>query len=233
MTKVTTLFPHDVLACILAIPVIGAEIRDELIWRFNKDGIYSARSGYVDGTRLELVAGAEEVVRWSLIWDLHVLQRVMHFLWKLVHGILPTSINLISHFVDVDPICKRCGRETETAEHLFRSCDWVREFWESSAVEFGQFNSLRQGECCGAWALAVLEALPGVKQRAIFSIFLWKIWFSRNQLVFEKKQYTHGQIIESANSLLSEFCGARPEGVSRRSCEVLAGWNHLIRGGLS
>lgn len=59
---------------------------------------------------------------WKKIWDLNVISKVQHFMWKVVHGILPTCINLISHFVDVSQFCKHCEQEIETGEHALLDC---------------------------------------------------------------------------------------------------------------
>ncbi|KAL8531854.1 hypothetical protein ACS0TY_008453 [Phlomoides rotata] len=66
------------------------------------------------------------------MWALDVVPKIKYFLWRLLHGILPASINLVSRFVDVGLICWRCGREIETAEHVFRDCEWSSAFWGTS-----------------------------------------------------------------------------------------------------
>ncbi|KAL8502242.1 hypothetical protein ACS0TY_021383 [Phlomoides rotata] len=230
LTRARALFPEDVIARILAISVGESELSDELIWRFNKDGIYSTRSGYGDGTGLEMGVVSGEQIRWSLVWDLHVPNKVKHFPWKVVHGILPTSINLVLSFVDVDPIYQRCGHETETAEHLFRECVWVKDFWESSVADFVKFLSMDSGRSCAEWVLASLAAIPGVKQRALFSVQLWNVWFSRNQLIFERKHFSHAQILDSSLCLVSEFWDANPRGGVSHKRRLLKGWEPPAQG---
>ncbi|KAL8523137.1 hypothetical protein ACS0TY_013201 [Phlomoides rotata] len=44
------LFSEDLIQRVLVIPVGDPLFSDELIWHFSKNGIYSSRSGYVDGT---------------------------------------------------------------------------------------------------------------------------------------------------------------------------------------
>lgn len=60
-----------------------------------------------------------------------MIPKIQHFMWRIMHGILPTCINLVSRFVDVSPFCKRCGDKIETIEHALRDCPWVREFWDN------------------------------------------------------------------------------------------------------
>ncbi|KAL8483316.1 hypothetical protein ACS0TY_026124 [Phlomoides rotata] len=183
--RLPNLFSEDVIRSVLAIPVGDPLIQDELVWRFSKNGIYSSRPGYVDGTSSE--EGADlggNTVCWSLIWELDVPPKVRFIMWKLVHGILPTSINLLCRFVDVDPLCCRCGRNIETEEHLFHTCAWVASFWESNTGDFMQFTGTDGGRPVPAWVLESLAAIPDSENRAVFAVQLWNIWFSINQLIF-------------------------------------------------
>ncbi|KAL8535679.1 hypothetical protein ACS0TY_011351 [Phlomoides rotata] len=89
LPRVTALFPKDVVARILAIPVGEAELSDELIWRFNKDGIYSAQSRYVDGTSLEMVRFRKPI---------HLREEAFS------HAqILDSSLRLVSEFWGANP----------------------------------------------------------------------------------------------------------------------------------
>lgn len=58
---------------------------------------------------------------------LRVIPHILIFLWKKLNVIIPTKINLIGRFIDVDPSCVRCGMEVETAERVFRDYEWVRK----------------------------------------------------------------------------------------------------------
>lgn len=46
--------------------------------------------------------------------------KISDFMWKALHGILPSCLNLISRYVNVDPECKRCGDPIESTEHALR-----------------------------------------------------------------------------------------------------------------
>ncbi|KAL8523136.1 hypothetical protein ACS0TY_013200 [Phlomoides rotata] len=135
--------------------------------------------------------------------------KVKFFLWKLVCGILPTSINLVYRFVDVGPLCHRCGRDTEMEDNLFRTCAWVATFWESNPAAFMQFIVVDGEKPFSDWVMDSLTAIPDSEQRALFAVQLWIIWFSRNQLLFKQTHFTHSQIQESSARLLSEFLGAK------------------------
>lgn len=57
------------------------------------------------------------------------LQKLIFFYGKLYGVILSTNLNLITHFVNVEPECKRCGLEFETIEHALMVCSGVAECW--------------------------------------------------------------------------------------------------------
>ncbi|KAL8488537.1 hypothetical protein ACS0TY_024714 [Phlomoides rotata] len=181
LPRLREFFPEFVVDIILAIPVGDPELADELIWHFNKNGFYSVRSGYVEGTGSEVdIDLSGQLIIWSLIWDLDVPPKVKFFLWKLVHGILPTSINPVSRLVDVDPLCQQCDREIETEDHLFHGCEWVAAFWELNSADFMRFILVDVVRPFSEWVLTSLASIPEETQRALFSVQLWSIWLSRN-----------------------------------------------------
>lgn len=97
--KVASMFSTTEARRICCIPLGAAGRRDRLAWRFTKDGVYTARSGYFDVLRSE----NEATGYWSKIWKLPVIPKVQYFIWRVMHGILPTCINLVSRFVDISP----------------------------------------------------------------------------------------------------------------------------------
>lgn len=63
------------------------------------------------------------------MWSLNVTPKVKLFIWRLMHGILPSNLNLITRFVNVEPACKRCGELVESSEHAIRDCPWWAPCW--------------------------------------------------------------------------------------------------------
>lgn len=87
---------------------LGSTPRDDfLAWRFTKDGIYSAKSWYEDVLRRG-VDGVGRIVdvNWTRLWKLKVIPKIHQFLWRVMHGILPTCTNLIGRFFDIQLFCK-------------------------------------------------------------------------------------------------------------------------------
>lgn len=99
-----------------------------MAWIFTKDGVYTTKSGYFDFHRRNV--GADDQRCWAKVWKLNGIPKIQYFMWRVLHGILPTCINLVRHFVDVGPFCKRCGTELKTPGHALRDCSWTRQYWD-------------------------------------------------------------------------------------------------------
>ncbi|KAL8504539.1 hypothetical protein ACS0TY_015920 [Phlomoides rotata] len=55
----------------------------------------------------------------------------------VAHGILPSDINLVGRFVDIDPMCSHCGNEIETIEHALCYCEDIRRVWDEDLLGLG------------------------------------------------------------------------------------------------
>lgn len=61
-------------------------------------------------------------MKWKWVWGLNVTPKVKLFVWRLMHGILLSNLNLITRYVNIEPACKRCGELIESTEHAIRDC---------------------------------------------------------------------------------------------------------------
>lgn len=68
---------------------------------------------------------------------MEVPARIRLFLWKLAHGILPTNMNLMCKFVDVNSFCRRYGDDLESMEHALRNCPWISGVWQEDMIGLG------------------------------------------------------------------------------------------------
>lgn len=111
---------------------------------------------------------------------LRIIPKIQVFLWKTLHTIIPTKINLISRFVDVDPFYLRCGWRWRRLSIFFE-------------IVFGRivFGSLVQFRLILAWARGgvVRQLVDRLDEETfcIFATFLWTLSFVRNLLVFQRK----------------------------------------------
>jgi ribonuclease HI len=128
--KINSLFPLEVAHDILAVPLLEVVKEDKLIWKGEKDGRYSVRSGYRNYMKHRNRGyGVRRVEGWSSIWKIHAPPKAKHLLWRVCRDCLPTRVRLRNRYVECQeecPLCLSCG---EDEHHLFFNCDGVREAW--------------------------------------------------------------------------------------------------------
>lgn len=108
------------------------------------------------------------------IWQLSVISKTKLFLYKVLHGIIHTKINLISRFVDVDPFSLRCGLEVETGS--MHSLEIV--VYRSSISTRFDLDRME------VWIDRALSHF-NMEIFCVFATTLWTISFACNILVFQ------------------------------------------------
>lgn len=71
---------------------------------------------------------------WKEVWNLGMPPKVKHFVWRALHSILPTNVNLMRRGIRVDCEYRRCGVTAETQLHIFEDCTDVEVIWFTSYV---------------------------------------------------------------------------------------------------
>jgi hypothetical protein len=129
--KINSLFPLDVARDIIAVPLLEVVTEDRLIWKEEKDGLYSVRSGYRNYMKQKNRGyGTVKEEGWSSIWKIHAPPKAKHLLWRVCRDCLPTRLRLRNRYVNCPaecPMCLACGEEEQ---HLFFNCDMIREAWD-------------------------------------------------------------------------------------------------------
>ncbi|KAL8550378.1 hypothetical protein ACS0TY_008990 [Phlomoides rotata] len=220
---VGALFEHEIRESILNIPLGRLQRPDVLIWKYHKNGYYSVKTAYkawetgvaagVTENNEDTVTGGlmgvarvEEAVQrgWNWVWKLKVAQKIQMFLWRCFRNVLPVCSNLIGRYVDVDPMCKRCGTEVETMEHALRDCVWVRTFWNSSTLQL-DVQQFADGETpLVDWILQTAGPASLVNQQLFVSL-LWSLWFARNKCYFEDKIFEAPFVHAMGQSFVDEY----------------------------
>lgn len=71
-----------------------------------------------------------EVVKvWKSFWNLKIQGVVKHFIWKQIHHLLPTKLNLSKRGNTNSIICLICECEAETSIHAIWSCSAAIDVW--------------------------------------------------------------------------------------------------------
>ncbi|KAH6784204.1 hypothetical protein C2S52_009163, partial [Perilla frutescens var. hirtella] len=160
---IENIFSQDISKRILAIPLCQTSMEDCPFWRFNKNGIYSVKSGYwvmkgiKDAKKSIPSVSSLSPNPWLWIWKLKIPPKIHIFLWRCMRGIIPSKAILLGRVVEVDPICERCGLEIEMTEHALRDCGWAIFFWGASALRLSIHLDLERNVSLQDWILKVIH----------------------------------------------------------------------------
>ncbi|CAL9013929.1 unnamed protein product [Prunus brigantina] len=209
--------------CISTIPISRWGCPDKQVWHFTSHGGYTVRSGYEVALNLrrngelgrkaegETSQGNQQQRIWKSIWGLPVPPKIRTFLWKCCRNVLAVKENLLHRGIDVDTTCTLCGREGESQVHLFFTCEFARLFWFASPLQLDP--SLVVGEDfirCWANLLSKYEQVEHYSEILQACAFgLWRIWKTRNGMVFEGQVTDPRDAVECFKNQVQEFRIAR------------------------
>ncbi|GAA0179181.1 hypothetical protein LIER_42206 [Lithospermum erythrorhizon] len=117
---------------IIKIPLANLHRPDIPVWIHNPKRIFTVCSAYQAFSEHKIAnsqtseQGATTKF-YNKLWSLNLPGKLKHFLWRAVHNNLPTSDNLLRRKLQVDPTCKLCSKEAESAMHVFNECLYTRE----------------------------------------------------------------------------------------------------------
>ncbi|CAL1383578.1 unnamed protein product [Linum trigynum] len=241
----------DPLTCqvIRAMPLPRQDIEDRLIWHVTEDGIFTVKSAYHLAVSLDRQSGRwraqvswMDKQSWIRVWDANIPPKLKVFVWQILSRILPTTEALIEKDVEVLPRCPVCWASRETMEHLFLDCPVARALWSQAGLE-----SLGEGLPRHTFPLFLKKLLAIVHQPSQFLAviaILWRIWRSRNWVVFEGKQFSIPVLLRQYNQQVGEWLDLprdpqspsallpdRPIGLASESGGPVCRWDGAVRRG--
>lgn len=129
-------FPKEVSEEILRIGLPRTPQQDTLIWRFDKRGKYSVKSGYQlavkDNFKNDPSCSDSSKSRWDVIWSNEIPEKVKMFMWRAAKNFLPTASNLWKKKIVLQPLCLRCGSKCEDVAHALMECKAARRVWKKT-----------------------------------------------------------------------------------------------------
>ncbi|XP_074277676.1 uncharacterized protein LOC141601306 [Silene latifolia] len=188
--------------CALELP---PEPTDDFIYlKFTEDGLFSSNSAYSfqlhNGTHSPVSPESSVIppFPWVFLWRLPCQPHIKNFLWKLVHGILPTADVLIRRGMSVNPICSLCHKTCETLSHIFRDCEVTQHIWAASLLGIRSEVSshipfptwFKDFWIYITWFSAGDNSLP-----LLFLLTLYAIWKHRNNVIFRDRCVCPAEII--------------------------------------
>ncbi|XP_027158241.1 uncharacterized protein LOC113759861 [Coffea eugenioides] len=135
------LFQEEEAKKMLRIPISLANRDDCFFWPYSGNGQYTVAFAYKEISRQRsLQQQQREVIGegpswgkeklWKHLWKLKL------FIWKCMNSALPVNEKIYTRTRMGDLICKRCGEDIETLEHLFFHCRLTKEVWRLSPLQW-------------------------------------------------------------------------------------------------
>lgn len=113
----------------------------------------------------------------ALVWASRVPIKVQVFGWLLFKGPLNSKANLFRKTIVPDTTCTRCAAPYEDIAHIFLQCPHSVAVW--SALQLPTPTSID-----ATWDITNTIDLDQEVWHSVALTILWKIWDSRNSLVF-------------------------------------------------
>lgn len=131
-------------------------------------------------------------IDWSAnVWDIKTSEKVKIFLWNALHAALPVGEQFAIRNISISNRCTRCS-DVETVAHLLFTCPYAREVWKlaliATTIDVDQITDTLSGMelIRRVPTLPPVDLGPGTLTAAI----CWNLWISRNQLTFQKRDFS-------------------------------------------
>ncbi|KNA05744.1 hypothetical protein SOVF_187600 [Spinacia oleracea] len=200
-------FSTNTITKILSIEIMERGSQDDLVWKKEKMGYYTVRSGYsmqLDAQKAQMNGCIQR--NWSHLWKANMNNKWKVFLWKLLNNSLPVGKEFIKRKIVVDSMCRFCETNVESLEHLFRDCNMSKHIW--AAGRLGLRTYLQSNVPLGDWVWNWFKMLRERKEEDshrfnYFTATLWAIWCARNEITFNKGSCSAKGILDRVENTFS------------------------------
>ncbi|GAU45776.1 hypothetical protein TSUD_24400 [Trifolium subterraneum] len=155
---------------------------DKLLWKHTDNGDLQLKEAY------HFKMQQFQDLCWAkYIWSTDIPPSKSLFVWRLMHGKVPTDENLMRRGCHIPSMCNLCNMHVESSFHIFFECDYVIKLWSWFAGCLNivlLFNSMED-----MWNLCDLNRSPQCKITITAAIInlLNTIWLVRNEARFNNK----------------------------------------------
>ena len=133
---VRDIFSHVDVERILQIPLNTHMTEDFIAWNYTRSGTFSVKSAYYREldhqfgsrlTRTDEQGNMQINPIWKDAWRLQILGKLKHFVWKVLHGVLPCFGVLAARHIPCSTQCPCCPMGAEYVQHCLFRCRRVKE----------------------------------------------------------------------------------------------------------
>lgn len=177
-------------------------------WHYNKSGIYSVKKAYWLATHLpeneEIVTPSGSEILNKAIWKLQKAPKIKHFLWKVISRSLPTGEVLKRRHISRDSLCLRCCQHEETANHM------LNKFGEQLGLSLLICMTPLISVEAKLETLVLDPALLAAKENKHIVVWiLWRLWKSRNKLIFQRKTTHWRSLVRYGKNDATEYLNSQ------------------------
>ncbi|XP_074298841.1 uncharacterized protein LOC141629796 [Silene latifolia] len=204
-------FSPETAKSIIAMESPAPDIDDFIYWKFTEDGVYTAKSGYSflwsQSSAAYSARPMAEHFPWHIVWRKTLSCKMSLLLWRMLHNILPTNVNLISRGMNIEPACPFCHASSESMDHLFRSCLITQHLWKSSTLGINSMSNPYipfTSRLMDLLSYFSRQSYGSTKDVTLiyFCCLLCAIWISRNLIVFQSFPMDPGLVYRLTDDLV-------------------------------
>jgi ribonuclease HI len=201
------IFLEDEAKIINSIPISPLPVEDRIIWRGTTNGNFSVRSAYfleVEKNEAQRGETSRPVkgILWKECWNMKVPNVVKLFLWKALHNLLPTRVNLAKKGVITDTLCPICAMDEETVLHVLWSCPASVDVWGAGPRRLQKIGGV--GICFSELFDDICRRCD-ISELELFAVTARRIWLRRNSAI-HGEQFSHPtRLLDDAQTSLNDF----------------------------
>ena len=204
-----TLFQQPMASIIKSTDIIQSQEKDILYWKLTPSGKCNFKSAYraclqylqEHGEPRPRQVHPHTIQLLNQIWkNRQITPRVQAFGWRLLRKAMPTGARVGKYSKHISKLCSRCGMEEDDI-HLFFTCNFARAAWFTapwfirSDILVLNCNSLTQLLITFLNMNHPHASLPNILT------FMWCIWKSRNDNLFDRKPGSPHQVHHMAQAI--------------------------------
>ena len=175
-----------------AVQLIGSS-EDRILWKFEKNGVFSVKS------RVQVIENEGAVNQavssynfTSAVWKDLVPPRIELLTWFVLIGRVNTKdrmarMNLLQQDQILSPLC---SKHDESLSHFFFTCEFPWRIW---CFWLKQWNISWVSPCdqrifIESWFAMRMSGQRRKLWAIVFLVVIWTVWKSRNNVIFDKKE---------------------------------------------
>jgi hypothetical protein len=206
---IDTLFQQPMASIIKSTDIIHSQEDDILCWKLTPSGKCNTKSAYraclqnlqEHGEPKPRQVHPHTVQLLNLIWkNRQITPRVQAFGWRILRRAIPTGARAGKFSKHISKLCSRCGME-EDDTHLFFTCNFAKAAWFISPWFIRSDNLVLN---CNSITQIFQNLLnmnhPHASLPNILT-FMWCLWKSRNDNLFNRKPGNPHQIHQMAQAI--------------------------------